>query len=133
MKKTNTLLVIFCLVILIVIIYGSLRLSGWIILDSPANIERIIQKISSDGNSTEFLITLNLEANVNEKVLGIREHVNTTACSEIYDISDEGVLKFDNTIEWIFVNQSTGLNAPELKDRNLSYKIRHEKCLEEEY
>ena len=129
--KRGIILVLIVLAIL-VIAYGFFKLTGFVIFEKPVEITRSVEMISQDENGTDFLVSLSVDVKKPRSSLGIREEVNTTPCTNIYDISDGGILKFNNVIEWFFANEDLGLDAEKLESKTLTYKIRYEECLDED-
>jgi len=122
--KSKKLKIIFGILIVLALAYVFFQLTGLAIFGADVGVVREIEKI----NETDILVKLNIDFSGNENALGIQEQVLINDCSEVYDISDSGILKFDNTIEWLFVKESLGIDIEKLESKELSYKIHYEKC-----
>jgi len=135
--QTNRQIILVIIGIFVVISFlfgfGIVKLPRGFYFGEMPEITRTIEMLETNENATVFLVTLKLQSVEGGNALGIKEKVNATPCSEVFDISDGGVEKFGNTIEWFFANPALGLNATDLEEKTISYRVRYEKCLEEEW
>ena len=127
--RKKTLKRVLAVLIVLALAYIFFQLTGFAIFGADVGIVREIEKI----NETDVLVRLNIEISGEGNALGIQEKPEINDCSYVYEISNNGILRFDNTIEWLFVDESLELNAEKLESKELSYKIHYEKCLEDLY
>ncbi len=134
MKRSAMVLIV---VVVIALVSVGANLTGFsifgdisdLLFGNAAEVVRSVEQI----DESNFLVTLDVEVkDAEEKSLGVQEVAYIPACSNVYDISDGGVEKFGNIIEWIFVNDELGLEAESLESKQVSYKIRYEECFKEE-
>ena len=132
------------IVIVLVLVFGILigganmtgfSITGYSIFDgidfwNAVSVERSVERLDKQN----ILVTLDFNLKDDgENAAGIQEVVGMPPCSEIYDISDGGSLKFYNVMEWLFVDSSLELDAEVLESKQVSYKIRFEPCANDMY
>ncbi len=127
-KAGKLIFIIIIILIAIFLIYGIFRLTGLVISGNDVKITRTVTNIEKGENESLFSVVLSLEVKEGNKALAIHEKMTMSSCSEIYNISDNGIEKYGNVIEWFFADSGLGLNVSNIENKNLSYMVRIEKC-----
>ncbi len=131
-KKGQVALIVIALILLVLIVFSVYKsgiLTGLAVFGKEVEITRSVEKIEQNETNAVYHVVLDVKTGGN-KALSIREKVNMPECSWIEDISDNGVEKYDNVIEWFLADSSLGINASKLENKKLVYYIREESCWE---